>query len=91
MLIARRAADLLQDTQHATAQESPQESTGASVPVSGDWQINEAPVACTLTFVCQGVDVHLTMRDVTDDALFARVKRILPKLQKKTKNTSGDR
>jgi hypothetical protein len=82
MLIARRAADLLQDTQHASGQELPQESK-TTTSVSGDWQIHEAPVACTLTFVCKGVDVHLTMRDVSDDALFVRVKRILPRIQQK--------
>ena len=54
-----------------------------SASVSADWQVHEAPVACTLTFVCKGVDVHLTMRDVSDDALFARIKRILPKIQEK--------
>lgn len=84
MLIAKRAAALLQGTQHASGQEQSQEHTGTSATVSSGWQVHEAPVACTLTFVCKGVDVHLTMRDVSDDALFARIKRILPKIQEKT-------
>ena len=45
--------------------------------MSADWQVHEAPVACTLTFVCKGVDIHLTMRDVSDDALFARIARVM--------------
>jgi len=46
-------------------------------------------VACTLTFIYKGVDVHLTMRDVSDDALFARLKRILPKIQEETQTFPG--
>ena len=88
MLIAKRAAALLQGTQHDSGQEQPQKHTGTSATVPFGWHVHEAPVACTLTFVCKGVDVHLTMRDVSDDALFARLKRILPKIQKKTHTTS---
>ena len=91
MLISERAAALLQGTKHASGQELPQEGSTPSAPVTSDWQIHEAPVACTLTFVCKGVDVHLTMRDVSDDALFARIKRILPKIQDKTQTSPGDR
>lgn len=91
ILIAKRAAALLQGTQHTRGQELPHEDTETSTSVTSDWQIHEAPVACTLTFVCKGVDVHLTMRDVSDDALFARVKRILPKIQEKTQSTPRDR
>jgi hypothetical protein len=87
MLIAKRAAALLQGTQHASGQEPSQESPATSAAVSADWHIHEAPVACTLTFVCKGVDVHLTVRDVSDDALFARIKRILPKIQDKTQTS----
>lgn len=54
MLIAKRAAALLQGTQHASGQESSQESTATSASVSADWQVHEAPVACTLTFACKG-------------------------------------
>ena len=74
-----RAAALLQGTQHTSGQEPSHESTSASNSISANWQIHEALVACTLTFVCKGVDIHLTMRDVSDDALFARIKRSLPK------------
>lgn len=84
MLIAKRATALLQDTKHASEQERSQEGTAPSASVSTPWQIHEAPVAYTLTFVCKGVDVHLTMRDVSAAALFARIKRILPKIQEKT-------
>jgi hypothetical protein len=89
MLIAKRAAALLQGTQHTSEQESSQASTATAASVSADWHIHEAPAACTLTFVCKGVDVHLTMRDVSDDALFARIRRILPKIQDKTQTSSG--
>jgi hypothetical protein len=92
MLIAKRAAALLQGTQHAASRQgSPQEDPAASGSVTTDWQVHEAPVACTLTFVCKGVDVYLTLRDVSDDALFARIKRILPKIQDKTKTSPGGR
>jgi hypothetical protein len=91
VLIAKRAADLLQGTQHAGGQELPQESTATSATMSSDRQIHEAPVAWTLSFACKGVDVHLTLRDVSDDALFARVKRILPKIQEKAQTSPGSR
>jgi hypothetical protein len=84
MLIRKRATALLQGTQHASGQEIPTGSSATPASVSADWQVHEAPAACTLTFVCKGVDVHLTMRDVSDDALFARLRRILPKIQAKT-------
>jgi hypothetical protein len=90
MLIAKRAAELLRGTHHAKRQEPPQEGHATLASVSTDWQIHEAPVACTLTFVCKGVDVHLTMRDISDDALFARIKRILPKIQEKTRVSPRD-
>jgi hypothetical protein len=89
MLIAKRAAALLQGTQHASGQEPPHEGSATSTSVPTDWQIHEAPVACTLTCVCKGVDVHLTMRDVSNDALFARIKRLLPKIQEKTPTSPG--
>jgi hypothetical protein len=91
MLISKRAAALLQGTQHASGQELPQKNSTPSAPVTSNWQIHEAPVACTLTFVCKGVDVHLTMRDVSDETIFARIKRILPKIQDKTETSPGGR
>jgi hypothetical protein len=84
VLIAKRATALLQGTQHAGGQEPPKEGTATSADTKyATWQVHESPVACTLTFACKGVDVHLTMRDVSDDILFARIKRILPKIQKR--------
>jgi hypothetical protein len=59
MLIAKRATALLQDTQHTSGQEPPHGGSVTSTSVSADWQVHEAPVACTLTFVCKGVDVAL--------------------------------
>ena len=54
---------------------------------SAHWQVNEAPAACTLKFQVSGVDILYTMRDVNDDALFARIKRILPRVQAKAQET----
>jgi hypothetical protein len=66
-----------------SGQAPPQGGTVTSASVPADWQIYEAPMACTLTFVCKGVHVHLTMRDISDDALFARIKRIYPKSKRR--------
>lgn len=61
--------------------------TGAPRPpsASSHWHVQEAPAACTLKFQVEGVDVLYTMRDTSDDALFARIKRILPRVQAKAK------
>jgi hypothetical protein len=88
-LIHRRATALLQDIQPIKKLEASGETTTSAVPKWIAWQIQEAPVACTLTFVCKGVDVHLTLRDVSDDALFARIKHVLPKIQQKVQTPSG--
>jgi hypothetical protein len=77
VLIAKRAAALLQGTGHVSGPEPSQEGTVTTALTFADWQVHEAPAACTLIFVCKGVDVHLTMRDVSDEALFAHLRRIV--------------
>jgi hypothetical protein len=54
------------------------------------WSVHEAPASCCLKFHLQGVEILYTMRDVDDDTLYARVRRILPKILEKTsKGTNG--
>jgi hypothetical protein len=91
MLVAKRAVALLQGTQHDKGQEPLQGDAVSSTSVPADWQVHEAPVTCTLTFACKGIDVPLTMRDVSNTALFARIQRILPKIQEKTQRSPRER
>jgi hypothetical protein len=90
VLIHQRATALLRDTQHSNKQEPPKATTASRNAGFATWQIHEAPVCCTMTFVCHGVNIHLTMRDVSDDALFARVRRVLLKIQQKSQTSAKD-
>ena len=47
------------------------------------WECAQAPSSCTLKWSCNGIEMLLTLRDATDDALFSRIKRVLPKIEKK--------
>jgi hypothetical protein len=51
--------------------------------------VTEAPAACTLKFPLGGLDILYTMRDASDAALFARLRRILPRLQEKVTTPQG--
>ena len=76
------ALDLMNASQHypATSESSP-----LSHPASSHWQVHEAPAACTLKFLIDGaVEVLFTMRDTNDDALFSRIKRILPRIEQRS-------
>jgi hypothetical protein len=54
------------------------------------WSVHEAPASCCIKFHLHGVEILYTMRDVDDDTLYARVRRILPKILAKTnKGTNG--
>jgi len=54
------------------------------------WSVHEAPASCCLKFNLHGVEILYTMRDVDDDTLYTRVRRILPKILEKTsKGTNG--
>ncbi len=44
---------------------------------------SEAPSSCTLKWACNGIELLLTLRDATDEALFSRIKRVLPKIEEK--------
>jgi hypothetical protein len=50
---------------------------------SAFWQVHEAPASCCLKFLLGGVECMYTMRDIDDDNLYARVRRILPKVMQK--------
>ena len=91
VLMHRRATALLQNTQQANSEKSSKESTASIATRTATCQVNEAAVSCTLTFTCNDVDVQLTMRDVSDDALFVRVRRVLPKLQQKMQKSGKGR
>lgn len=58
-------------------------------PRSAAWQVQEAPASCCLKFQMGLVECLYTMRDCDDDLLFARVRRILPKLLEKTNGSGG--
>jgi hypothetical protein len=50
---------------------------------SQTWAVNEAAASCCLKFKIDGIDVMYTMRDVSDGALFPRVKQMLARLHDK--------
>lgn len=56
---------------------------GTTPHTSSSWQVQEAPASCCLKFTQGGVEIMYTMRDVTDEALFPRVSRVLDKLKEK--------
>jgi hypothetical protein len=58
-------------------------------PQSAAWHVNEAPASCCLKFQLCGMEILYTMRDTDDDKLFARVRRILPKIQEKVSTGSN--
>jgi hypothetical protein len=60
-----------------------------SLPQSTLWSVTEAPASCCLKFTLNGLEILYTMRDTDDDKLFARVKRILPRIQEKVGTASN--
>lgn len=54
---------------------------GTTPHISSSWQVQEAPASCCLKFTQEGVGIMYTMRDVNDEALFPRVKRVLARLK----------
>ena len=58
--------------------EVPQEATQPST-----WQCAQAPSSCTLKWAFNGIELMLTLRDATDDALFCRIKKVLPKIEER--------
>jgi hypothetical protein len=47
------------------------------------WQSAQAPSSCTLKWQVGGIELMLTLRDSTDEALFQRIKRVLPRIEAK--------
>ena len=66
--------------QSAAQQPASPAAAGAS---SARWAVQEAPASCCLKFHLGGIEVLYTMRDVDDNALYARIRRILPRLIEK--------
>jgi hypothetical protein len=50
----------------------------------------EAPASCTVKFQIGKIDVLYTMRDRDDDALFARIRRLLPRIEEKVNTPPED-
>ena len=57
---------------------------------SAAWAVSEAPASCCLKFQMGTVECMYTMRDTNDDTLFARVRRILPKLLDKVNGNTPE-
>ena len=47
------------------------------------WHCAQAPSSCTLKWTLAGIELMLTLRDATDEALFCRIGKVLPKIQAK--------
>jgi hypothetical protein len=52
-------------------------------PQSATWQCAQAPSSCTLKWSLNGIELLLTLRAATDEDLFERIKRVLPRIQDK--------
>ncbi len=67
------------------------EATSAPPPTatSQAWAVSEAPAACTLTFNIDGIDITYAMRDVSDGALFPRVKQMLTRLRDRVSHSEA--
>ncbi len=53
------------------------------------WNCNQAPSSCTVKWHLNGIELMLTLRDTGDDLLFARLRKVLPKIQEKVSNGQG--
>ena len=61
----------------------PQATPTAPQPRAETWQGAQAPSSCTLKWNIAGVELMLTLRDATDEMLFARIGKVLPKIEAK--------
>ena len=60
----------------------PVDNTPFPKPQSDDlWLCNQAPSCITLKWHIGGLELIYTMRDSSDDALFQRIKQVLPKIE----------
>lgn len=87
-LFKRTLERLHQPTNGATNQPTPQapqepRPEAPQTPQSAAWQVQEAPASCCLKWQIGGLEMMYTMRDVDDEKLFARVGRILPRIEAK--------
>ncbi|MCZ6874810.1 MAG: hypothetical protein O7G88_14990 [bacterium] len=56
----------------------PQEAANATA-----WECAQAASSCTLKWAFNGIELMLTLRDATDNALFSRIKKVLPKIEER--------
>lgn len=66
------------------------EPSQPALPSSTGWAVNQAPASCTLKFPLGGVECLYTMRDTDDDTLYARIRRILPKVLERMAPTQNE-
>ena len=57
--------------------------TQPNTPQSAVWDCHQAPSSCTLKWAFNGIEMLLTLRDATDEALFSRIQRVMPKIEEK--------
>lgn len=60
-------------------------------PKSSAWGCAQAPSSCTLKWAVAGIELMLTLRDETDDALFGRIQRVLPKIEHRMETQRQER
>ena len=76
MILAKlRSEPASQPTQLGTDAESVSKPTA--------WECAQAPSSCTLKWAFNGIELMLTLRDTTDDGLFARIQKVLPKIEER--------
>jgi hypothetical protein len=76
------AVDLYQLAQSRLNGAPASESLEPAVPVSAAWDCKEAPVSCYFKMRVGHLEMSYTMRDVNDEHMAARVKTMLPKIQR---------
>jgi hypothetical protein len=52
-------------------------------PPASAWQCAQAPSSITMKWTLGGLELMLTLRDATDEDLFERIKRVLPRIEAK--------
>jgi hypothetical protein len=87
--VLRSAQAQLHESRNGTEPTPPADAPPTDLPASAAWQVSEAQASCCLKFTLSGMEVLYTMRDVNDDLLFARVRRILPRILEKVNGNAA--
>lgn len=81
--LLKRTYERLGGAARPTNGHQPPVATAQEQQAASAWNCAQAPSSCTLKWCVAGIELMLTLRDETDDALFGRIQRVLPKIEQK--------